>query len=102
MTTLTFGAEGIMRGESTASQLPGRTFGPADAYRHILLAAELTRAFGAERAVLTLTAMRRRLGTPRTTGLTFGTMTLASGSACMSRPVAVAGGTWLGWLARLW
>jgi hypothetical protein len=28
------------------SQLPGRTDGPADAYRHLLLSAELTRRFG--------------------------------------------------------
>jgi hypothetical protein len=32
--------------ESIISQLPGRENGPADAYRHILLAAELTRRFG--------------------------------------------------------
>jgi len=32
--------------ESVESQLPGRNNGPADAYRHILLAAELTRRFG--------------------------------------------------------
>ncbi len=33
-------------GESVASQLPGREMGPADAYRHVLLAAELTRELG--------------------------------------------------------
>jgi Ca2+-binding RTX toxin-like protein len=46
-------SEGAIR-ESLASQLPGRTDGPADAYRHILLAAELTRRFGEEiaRAIL--------------------------------------------------
>lgn len=32
--------------EAVYSQLPGREDGPADAYRHILLAAELTRQFG--------------------------------------------------------
>jgi len=42
-------AEGAIK-ESLASQLPGRTDGPADAYRHILLAAELTRRFGEDRA----------------------------------------------------
>lgn len=36
--------------ESVASQLPGRERGPADAYRHILWAAELTRRFGQQRA----------------------------------------------------
>jgi Ca2+-binding RTX toxin-like protein len=42
----TLGAsEGAIQ-ESLASQLPGRVDGPADAYRHILLAAELTRRFG--------------------------------------------------------
>ncbi len=33
-------------GESVASQLPGREMGPADAYRHVLLSAELTRQYG--------------------------------------------------------
>ncbi|MET4728257.1 hypothetical protein ABIE09_002064 [Lysobacter enzymogenes] len=32
--------------ESVNSQLPGRNNGPADAYRHLLLSAELTRQFG--------------------------------------------------------
>jgi uncharacterized protein DUF6973 len=32
------------------SQMPGRERGPADAYRHILWAAELTRRFGEQRA----------------------------------------------------
>lgn len=32
--------------ESVNSQLPGRNNGPADAYRHVLLSAELTRQFG--------------------------------------------------------
>lgn len=36
--------------EALASQLPGRERGPADAYRHILWAAEMTRRFGEERA----------------------------------------------------
>lgn len=39
---------GVIRytiGESTASQLPGRDFGPADAYRHVLWAAESHRRF---------------------------------------------------------
>ena len=41
--------------EHRDSMLPGRWNGPADAYRHILLAAELTRVFGepAARALLT-------------------------------------------------
>lgn len=36
--------------EMVGSQLPGRERGPADAYRHILWAAELTRRFGEQRA----------------------------------------------------
>jgi hypothetical protein len=36
--------------EMVGSQMPGRERGPADAYRHILWAAELTRRFGAQRA----------------------------------------------------
>ncbi|MEQ9245574.1 MAG: hypothetical protein RLO21_06265, partial [Nitratireductor sp.] len=36
----------IITGEAVASQLPGRAVGPADVYRHLLLAAELTREFG--------------------------------------------------------
>ena len=32
--------------EMAFSQLPGRTDGPADAYRHLLLSAELTRSYG--------------------------------------------------------
>ena len=35
--------------EMVGSQLPGRDRGPADAYRHILWAAELARRFGEER-----------------------------------------------------
>ena len=42
--------------ESTASQLPGRGDGPADAYRHLLISAELTRLFGEEKARLLLAA----------------------------------------------
>lgn len=49
-----WGADEIVIGESTASQLPGRDFGPADAYRHMLLAAELTRVFGWDQAALSL------------------------------------------------
>jgi hypothetical protein len=33
--------------EAVESQLPGRENGPADAYRHLLWGAELTRRFGA-------------------------------------------------------
>src|SRR5262249_41647885 len=36
--------------EMVGSQLPGRERGPADAYRHLLWAAELTRRFGEQRA----------------------------------------------------
>jgi hypothetical protein len=36
--------------EAVSSQLPGRTNGPADAYRHLLWAAELTRRFGEAKA----------------------------------------------------
>jgi hypothetical protein len=32
--------------EANESQMPGRDMGPADAYRHVLLAAELTRRWG--------------------------------------------------------
>lgn len=32
--------------EASFSYMPGRTNGPADAYRHILWAAELTRQYG--------------------------------------------------------
>lgn len=48
-------SEGAMQ-ESWWSNLPGRIDGPADAYRHILLAAELTRRFGEDyaRAILEL------------------------------------------------
>jgi hypothetical protein len=36
--------------ESIQSQLPGRSNGPADAYRHLLLAAEMTRKMGGKNA----------------------------------------------------
>ncbi len=36
--------------EAVYSNLPGRDLGPADAYRHILLAAELTRRYGETKA----------------------------------------------------
>jgi hypothetical protein len=36
--------------EMVGSQLPGRERGPADAYRHLLWSAELTRRFGEQRA----------------------------------------------------
>lgn len=42
------GAVGASTGEQVASQLPGRTNGPADAYRHLLWSAELTRKYGKE------------------------------------------------------
>jgi hypothetical protein len=43
--------ESMVTGEATASQLPGRqNGGAADAYRHILISAELTRDYGAETA----------------------------------------------------
>ena len=42
--------------ESLASNLPGRSDGPADDYRHILLAAELTRRFGEDLASALLNA----------------------------------------------
>lgn len=51
MVSLRISVHSIMIGESTASQLPGRDFGPADAYRHVLLAAELTRVYGANVAM---------------------------------------------------
>jgi hypothetical protein len=42
----TGGASEFAIGMSTASQLPGRDSGPADAFRHMILSAELTRRFG--------------------------------------------------------
>jgi hypothetical protein len=48
------GATGRAINEMIESQLPGRTDGPADAYRHILLAAELTRRYGETQAKLLL------------------------------------------------
>ncbi len=36
--------------EAVASQLPGREHGPADAYRHLIWSAEMTRRFGEDRA----------------------------------------------------
>ncbi len=41
----TRGAATAASQESVSSQLPGRENGPADAYRHILISAELTRRF---------------------------------------------------------
>jgi hypothetical protein len=44
-----FGTDKVSNGaifESIQSQLPGRSNGPADAYRHLLLAAEMTRKMG--------------------------------------------------------
>lgn len=68
--------------EAVSSQLPGRENGPADAYRHILWVAEMTRRFGPSKAKLFAegkesedekqTRKRRRW--------TAGTMKLACGS----------------------
>ena len=44
----TGGAASQATNEANRSQLPGRENGPADAYRHITLAAELTRKYGEE------------------------------------------------------
>ncbi len=46
----TGGASDMAIHESISSYLPGRTDGPADAYRHLLLASELTRRFGKDHA----------------------------------------------------
>lgn len=46
VSTFTNGASDLAIRESVNSQLPGRTNGPADAYRHVLLSAELTRIYG--------------------------------------------------------
>ena len=46
----TNGINNLAINESVWSGLPGRSDGPADAYRHILLAAELTRTFGETQA----------------------------------------------------
>jgi len=40
--------------EAALSNMPGRGNGPADAYRHVLLAAELTRRFGETKAAIIL------------------------------------------------
>ncbi|WP_373740021.1 hypothetical protein [Neisseria sp.] len=44
--TATRGVRSASMNESIGSNLPGRVNGPADAYRHVLLSAELTRRFG--------------------------------------------------------
>lgn len=46
----TGGAASQATGEANSSQLPGRENGPADAYRHITHAAELTRKYGEDYA----------------------------------------------------
>jgi len=46
----TSGASGWARALSVASQLPGRIDGPADAYRHLLISAELHRLFNSKYA----------------------------------------------------
>jgi hypothetical protein len=43
--------------ESKKSMLPGRQDGPADAYRHFLVAAELTRRIGPDGARLGLSSL---------------------------------------------
>jgi hypothetical protein len=48
--TFTGGAATQATNEANKSQLPGRENGPADAYRHILLSAELTRKYGEDYA----------------------------------------------------
>jgi hypothetical protein len=48
------GATGKAINEMIGSQMPGRENGPADAYRHILLAAELTRRYGEVQARILL------------------------------------------------
>lgn len=46
--------------EMTASQLPGRqNGGAADAYRHILLSAELTRDYGSANSLMTRAEIER-------------------------------------------
>ncbi len=50
----TGGAATFSRAESVGAQLPGRTDGMADAYRHILLSAELTRKYGSDYAATIL------------------------------------------------
>ncbi len=55
--------------ESVSSQLPGRVNGPADAYRHILWAAELTRRFGA-RIADNILEFRERFDPVGTSGAT--------------------------------
>ena len=54
--SVTRGAARRARNESSYSYLPGREDGPADAYRHVVLAAELTRKVGAANAWLILEA----------------------------------------------
>jgi hypothetical protein len=65
--------------EAVESQLPGREDGPADAYRHLLWGAELTRKFGADNARTILegheiqgtisTMIRRERQTPEATAM---------------------------------
>ncbi len=43
---LDFFISDVATSESVSSQLPGRENGPADAYRHLVWAAEMTRRFG--------------------------------------------------------
>lgn len=45
--------------KSVESQLPGREGGPADAYRHLIWAAELTRLYGEDAARAMLDAKER-------------------------------------------
>ncbi len=52
--------------ESVSSQLPGRGNGPADAYRHILWVAEMTRRFG-ESVARNIAGLNTGLNRGRTT-----------------------------------
>lgn len=57
--------------EAAESYLPGRTNGPADAYRHILISAELTRLFGepVARRIMDNHEIFNRRNTPETAGM---------------------------------
>jgi hypothetical protein len=82
---------------SVDSQLPGRENGPADAYRHLLWGAELTRKFGPDvaRRILEMHEIQNDLST----GVGLGSQTPAA--AAMDRhnnPLAVE----IGMTARTW
>jgi Domain of unknown function (DUF6973) len=77
--------------ESMKSNLPGRENGPADAYRHLLWAGELTRRFGERRA-------RQILGAHEIEGKIFGQSADAEQMDRHNNEIGIA----LGKRARTW